>query len=765
MRLATIGFLLAVGLSWQVSAQTFFPLTPVPGGGSAAVSSVTNSDNTLTCTPTTGAVGCKVANPLVVNLTPPADLSGLSAPFPCPTWYPVIHQQKGGTNCSHGYLASDQLNAEIADTFALITNDASVLTKVGFGAAGAGNVGLQVGLQFLLNGTTYNEYVTIISGDTNTTLAQREAATINGSLISATVDASDTSSTAVNGATYALNLPQIPAANGICYRTPNVIVTASAGKITALTPTTSQGGIWDGVCPKQITNPVGLVGIPGSAIDVVQGDYAFVAADAAATDSHGQGHQPNAFTSAGTIGFDFPWYNNGHENSVFLCAATVSGFAQGSGCPTNTGTLLAGVDGYFLDVNPLFTMERTVPGRNPAPTDEIGCFYMAGDSSATTPGDTQYAQLCVFPGDMAASAAASPTSAGSPNVTLVTIGASGTYNGLLVTDTKNPSAIPPGTTILSGGGTTSIVLSNNVTAPGIATNDSLVFVDPTVPVGTIELGVTGIGSSKNSTASILKVCGGVDCSGFGEQFSVSQPSLQVFGGRNAAIGSSVGMAWGLETGTLSSFAFGELLDNNGAPTYLQVYGAPVVSATEELTTATNGGSYAWKNITTTWATLTGTNYTLGSGVGLTVPGLATAGTIAGAVCATSAGAVLYEAGATGCTISLEELKHDIAPIGDTSDLMALKPISFGFNDPKMPQHRYGFGARQVASVDAALSTVDGNGKLQAYDPNGILALTVAAVQRQQWEIRALMAAVALLALWCAGLTIVVCKKTTGKNTA
>jgi hypothetical protein len=144
---------------------------------------------------------------------------------------------------------------------------------------------------------------------------------------------------------------------------------------------------------------------------------------------------------------------------------------------------------------------------------------------------------------------------------------------------------------------------------------------------------------------------------------------------------------------------------------------------------------------------------------LTASGLATSGTIAGSVCATSGGVILYESGATGCTISLEELKHDIAPVMDSSNkLMALRPISFGFNDPAMPQHRMGFGAHQVASVDAALSTTDGAGNLQAYDPNGVLALTVAVVQKQEREILWLMVAAGLLALWCAGLTFFVLRR-------
>jgi hypothetical protein len=133
---------------------------------------------------------------------------------------------------------------------------------------------------------------------------------------------------------------------------------------------------------------------------------------------------------------------------------------------------------------------------------------------------------------------------------------------------------------------------------------------------------------------------------------------------------------------------------------------------------------------------------------LTAPSLSTAGTIAGAICATSGGLILYVSGATSCTISLESLKTGIAPLAsaDAGSMLAqLQPITYAMREsPNLP--RIGFGARQVNGVDDRLSTYDGNGDLQAYDPNGILALTVATVQDQQRSIRRLEWALGFLAM-------------------
>ena len=124
---------------------------------------------------------------------------------------------------------------------------------------------------------------------------------------------------------------------------------------------------------------------------------------------------------------------------------------------------------------------------------------------------------------------------------------------------------------------------------------------------------------------------------------------------------------------------------------------------------------------------------------LTLSGISTSGTIAGSVCMTAGKLLLYESGATGCTISLEELKQDIKPVAYSTalhDVMSLNPIAYNMKEND-PGRRMGFGARQVNSVDPLLSTHDGRGQLQAYDPNGIIAELVAVVQHQQREIEAL----------------------------
>jgi hypothetical protein len=135
-----------------------------------------------------------------------------------------------------------------------------------------------------------------------------------------------------------------------------------------------------------------------------------------------------------------------------------------------------------------------------------------------------------------------------------------------------------------------------------------------------------------------------------------------------------------------------------------------------------------------------------SGAGISMGGqvtaasLATSGTIAGSLCRTSGGLILYESGASNCTISLESLKKNISVLDKVTafhDVMNLNPIAYEFKDPTIPGKRYGLGANQVHSVNSTLSTYDGNGRLQAFDPNAILAELVVVVQQQQREIDSL----------------------------
>lgn len=135
--------------------------------------------------------------------------------------------------------------------------------------------------------------------------------------------------------------------------------------------------------------------------------------------------------------------------------------------------------------------------------------------------------------------------------------------------------------------------------------------------------------------------------------------------------------------------------------------------------------------------------------------LATAGTIAGSICQTAAGILLYESGATGCVISLEELKRDIAPITGAealADIRALHPITYNMKEPANAPRRLGLGAHQVEGVDKRLATYDGDGKLQGWDPNGVLAATVVVVQQQQATIVWMRAALIVGGAWMLLLT-------------
>ena len=135
-------------------------------------------------------------------------------------------------------------------------------------------------------------------------------------------------------------------------------------------------------------------------------------------------------------------------------------------------------------------------------------------------------------------------------------------------------------------------------------------------------------------------------------------------------------------------------------------------------------------------TIGGGSNTTTIGSTLSITGVSTSGTIAGSVCMTSANLLLYESGATGCTISLAALKNidGTVPVSDAWRVLDhLDPIVFSFKDGD-GHKQLGFTAENVHDADPRLSTYDGNGKLQAYDPNGMIAVLVTAVQDQQRQI-------------------------------
>jgi hypothetical protein len=121
---------------------------------------------------------------------------------------------------------------------------------------------------------------------------------------------------------------------------------------------------------------------------------------------------------------------------------------------------------------------------------------------------------------------------------------------------------------------------------------------------------------------------------------------------------------------------------------------------------------------------------------LSAPSLATSGKIAGAICATASGQILYEHGATGCTTSLRALKRDIDPLTDAealADLRLLKSVAFAMKQDGATR-RLGFVAEDVHAADPRCATYDGAGELQGYEPNCLLSILVKVAQAQEREI-------------------------------
>lgn len=132
---------------------------------------------------------------------------------------------------------------------------------------------------------------------------------------------------------------------------------------------------------------------------------------------------------------------------------------------------------------------------------------------------------------------------------------------------------------------------------------------------------------------------------------------------------------------------------------------------------------------------------------ITTTGISTTGTIAGSVCETAANLLLFEIGATGCTISLTRLKNidGKLSVDDASLILSrLKPISFAMKETPA-HHQLGFTAEDTQAADARLATFDGNGNLQAYDPNGIIAVLTVTAQDQKRQI-------IILRIWLSVLT-------------
>src|SRR5580692_8484391 len=124
-----------------------------------------------------------------------------------------------------------------------------------------------------------------------------------------------------------------------------MIAFVSGGSITSFT-LTDPNRIAGGVCPNQITNPVSVTGT-NATINVVQGNYAFVAGMGAVTDVNGDGYQPNASQVGTVVTFDFPRIAG---TFVAACAATLTKLPAGTSCPSpNAGSLIQVSLGTGLD--------------------------------------------------------------------------------------------------------------------------------------------------------------------------------------------------------------------------------------------------------------------------------------------------------------------------------------------------------------------------------------------------------------------------------
>lgn len=127
--------------------------------------------------------------------------------------------------------------------------------------------------------------------------------------------------------------------------------------------------------------------------------------------------------------------------------------------------------------------------------------------------------------------------------------------------------------------------------------------------------------------------------------------------------------------------------------------------------------------TTPWATL--------SASGTVAFANLTGSTGAGSLCLDANKQVVYNSGSDNCLSSLRSTKHDINPLqGDAlSQVAALKPVSFVYNNDTSSAVRYGFIAEDAAAVDPHFGTYDEQGKLSGVDDRGLIAVVVEALQQ------------------------------------
>jgi hypothetical protein len=176
---------------------------------------------------------------LPVFTTPPqigAYLTKSSGVLPT-NWVQQYHQNGGGTCYGHVLCWGDQNYDIQADHFGVQSQDASVSTTATLG--GSNTVGDQIGWQI---GASHS-YMTVVTGDTSTTIINKLASLLNGGAQTATVAAAGSGYT--NGDVVTLPSSSVPT----CPHEPKFTLTVGGGIVTAAAIAGSGGSaIMGGYC-------------------------------------------------------------------------------------------------------------------------------------------------------------------------------------------------------------------------------------------------------------------------------------------------------------------------------------------------------------------------------------------------------------------------------------------------------------------------------------------------------------------------------------
>ena len=157
---------------------------------------------------------------------------------------------------------------------------------------------------------------------------------------------------------------------------------------------------------------------------------------------------------------------------------------------------------------------------------------------------------------------------------------------------------------------------------------------------------------------------------------------------------------------------------------------------------------------------------------LTVAGTGTSG-VSTAACFSAS--FLLVSDSANCITSKRSLKHDIAAydgLQAVEDLKALKPATFMWNADAKPDgdvnyrhQQIGFIADDVLASEPRCASTEQDGSPQGYEMSCLIAVSVAAQRQMQHELQTdrrdihwLMGGVAVLALWCGGLTLALVRR-------